>query len=140
MPTATPVPTPAPTPLACAVASQGTDVRQWQLGLGHDATKVPNPKSWCIRHVTIGSWSGWGTVKLMENNKLLFQATCLPPGPCSDSGQDFVPPHQTNHGRTLRYEFMCFDDPATPDPINECTDSTPDGAVITISYEGFVAP
>ncbi len=140
MPTATPVPTPQPTPLACAVASQGTDVKQWQLGLGHDTQRVPNPKSWCIRHVTIGSWSGWGQARLMLNNKVVFQASCLPPGPCANADQDFAPPYQVNHGKVLRYDFTCFDDPATPDPINECTDANPDGAVITISYEAFGAP
>jgi hypothetical protein len=140
VPTATPVPTPAPTPLACALASQGTDVKEWQLGLGHDTQKVPNPKSWCIRHVTIGSWSGWGQARLMLNNKVVLQASCLPPGPCADADQDYAPPYQVNHGKVLRYVFTCFDDPSTPDPINECTDATSDGAVITISYEAFAAP
>jgi hypothetical protein len=140
IPTPTPAPTPAPTPVDCAVASQGTNVKQWQLGLGHDAQKGPLPKTWCIRHVTIGQWSGWGTARLMNKNQVVFQATCLPPGPCADASQDFVPPYQVNRGRTLSYDFACFDDPATPDPINECTDATPDGAVITIDYEAFVGP
>lgn len=138
-PTPTPEPTPVPTPVDCAVASQGTNVKQWQLGLGHDFNKGPLPKTWCVRNVTIGSWSGWGTVRLMNKNQVIFQATCLPPGPCSDSSQAFVPPYQANRGKTLQYNFQCFDDPATVD-VNECADPSQLGAVITIDYEAFVGP
>jgi hypothetical protein len=134
LPTATPIPTPAPTPVDCAVASQGTNVRNWQLGLGHDAAK-PLGKTWCIRSVAIGGWQGWGTAKLMIKNTVIYQQTCLPPGHCSDSSQDFVPPYQAAKGKLLKYTFECFND-----ILNSCSDATPDGAVITISYEGFEGP
>lgn len=139
-PAATPTPEPSPvaTPIDCAVASQGANVKEWQLGLGHDTARLLQ-KTWCIRNVTIDSWSGWGEARLMLNNKVVFQASCLPTG-CATAAQDFVPPYQANRGKTLRYLFTCYDDPATPDPINECTDATPDGAVITIQYEAFVGP
>jgi hypothetical protein len=138
LPTATPVPTPAPTPVACASASQGTNVKQLQLGRGHDFHKGPLPKTWCIRNVTIGSWAGWGTARLKIVNKVIFEATCLPPGPCSDSSKAFVPPYQANRGKTLQYYFQCFDDPATS--VNECADSSLVGTVITIDYEAFAGP
>ena len=139
MPTATPAPTPGPTPVACAVASQGTNVKQLQLGRGHEFHKGPLPKTWCIRNVAIGSWAGWGTVKLMIRNQVIYQATCLPPGPCSDSSKPFVPPYQANRGKTLQYFFQCFDDPETID-VDECADPSLVGAVITIAYEAFAGP
>lgn len=134
--TAAPSPTPVPTPVDCAVASQGTNLKQWQLGMGHDTARLL-PKTWCIRNVTVDNWSGWGEAKLMLNNKVVYEASCLPTG-CATASQDFVPPYQANRGKTLRYQFTCYDDPS--DPINECTDATPDGAVITIQYEAFVGP
>lgn len=139
-PTATPVPTPEPTPVDCAIASQGTNVKRLQLGLGHAAAKVL-PKTWCIRHVTIDQWVQYGTARLFNKNQQVFEATCLP-GNCPAGSIDFVPPRQVNPGRTLRYEFDCYDDPATtpPELFNECTDSTQEGAVITIDYEAFAAP
>jgi hypothetical protein len=141
-PTATPsptlAPTPSPTPLDCAVASQGSNVRQWQLGMGHDTARLL-PKTWCIRNITIDGWSGWGTAKLMNKNAIVFQATCLPPGPCTTASQDFVPPYQADRGKTLTYKFSCFDDPATAD-VNECADPSTVGAVITIQYEPFAGP
>jgi hypothetical protein len=137
-PTPTPVPTPAPTPVDCALASQGTAVKQFQLGLGHPTAK-PLPKTWCIRHVTIDQWVQWGTAKLFNKNQLVYQATCLP-GNCPTGSMDFVPPYQANQGRTLRYEFSCYEDPLTPDPFFECSDATQEGAVITIDYEAFAAP
>lgn len=138
-PTPTPEPTPAPTPIDCAVASQGTNVKHFQLGLGHATAKVL-PKTWCIRHVTIDQWVQFGKAQLFDKNKLVFQTECNPPGPCSPAEWVFVPPYQANQGRTLRYEFACYDDPLTLDPINECTDATQEGAVITIDYEAFAAP
>ena len=139
-PTPTPVPTPAPTPVDCSVASQGANVKHFQLGLGHATTK-PLPKTWCIRHVTIDQWVQWGTAKLFNKNQLVYEATCRPEG-CPTGSMDFVPPYQANQDRTLRYVFDCYDDPLTgPDPLlNECTDATQEGAVITIDYEAFAAP
>lgn len=141
-PTVTPSPTPSPTamptPVDCAVASQGTNVKQWFLGRGHDTQKGPLPKTWCVRHVTIDQWSGWGTVALMNKNQTVYSATCLPTS-CSPASQDFVPPHQVNSGKTLSYKYSCFDDPATAD-VNECADLSVVGAVITIDYEAFVGP
>jgi hypothetical protein len=137
--TPTPVPTPAPTPVDCVVASQGTNVKHFQLGLGHGATKVL-PKTWCIRHVTIDQWVQWGTARLMRNNQLVYEATCHP-GDCPAGSFDFAPPYQANQGRTLRYVFECYDDPLTVgEGLNECEDATPEGAVITIDYEAFAAP
>jgi hypothetical protein len=137
-PTPTPEPTPAPTPVDCAVASLGTAVKHFQLGLGH-ATAKPLTKTWCIRHVTIDQWVQWGTAKLFNKNQLVYQTTCLP-GNCPTGAMDFVPPYQANEGRTLRYEFSCYEDPLTPDPFFECSDATQEGAVITIDYEAFAAP
>ena len=137
MPTPTPVPTPSPTPVNCAVASQGTNVKQWQLGLGHDFHKGPLPKTWCIRNVTIGSWSGWGTVRLMIRKQVIFETTCLPSA-CPAASQAFAPPYQANVGKTLQYNFTCFNDPATD--VDECGDPSTLGAVITIDYEAFAAP
>jgi hypothetical protein len=140
-PTPSPLPTltPAPTPVDCAVAAQGTNVKHFQLGLGHGPAKIL-PKTWCIRHVTIDQWVQWGTARLMRNNQLVYEATCLPES-CPAGSQDFVPPYQANQGRTLRYVFVCYDDPATPpELLNECADATQEGAVITIDYEPFAAP
>lgn len=137
-PTPTPVPTPAPTPVDCALASQGAAVKQFQLGLGHAATKAL-AKVWCIRTVTIDQWVQWGTAQLFNKNQLVYQATCLPDS-CPPASQPFVPPNQVNQGRTLRYVFTCFDDTSITSPENECADATPDGAVITIDYELFAAP
>lgn len=139
-PTPAPEPTPAPTPVDCSVASQGTDVKHFQLGLGHAAAK-PLGKTWCIRHVTIDQWVQWGTAKLFNKNQLVYEATCRPEG-CPTGSMDFMPPYQANQGRTLRYVFECYDDPATtpPELLNECSDATQEGAVITIDYEAFAAP
>ena len=121
------------------MASQGTNVKHFQLGLGHATAKVL-PKTWCIRHVTIDQWVQWGTAKLFNKNQLVYEATCRPEG-CPTGSMDFAPPYQANQGRTLRYEFTCYDDPATPpEVLNECTDATQEGAVITIDYEAFAAP
>ena len=138
-PTPTPEPTPSPTPLDCAVASQGTSVKQWQLGIGHDTARLL-PKTWCIRNVTFDQWVQWGTARLLDKNRVVYEATCLPPNPCAPASQPFIPPSRVNQGRTLRYEFTCFEDPATPDPILECADATQEGVVITIDYEAFVGP
>lgn len=138
-PTPTPEPTPAPTPVDCAVASQGANVKHFQLGLGHAATKDLF-KTWCIRHVTIDQWVQWGTAKLFDKNQLVYQATCLPDG-CSTGSWDYVPPYQADQGRTLRYVFVCYDNPATiGEGFNECSDAIQEGAVITIDYEAFAAP
>jgi hypothetical protein len=138
-PSPTPLPTPTPTPIDCALASQGINVKQFQLGLGH-ATDKALSKVWCIRNVTIDQWVQWGTAKLFSKNQLVYQATCLPSGCPLPASQAFVPPYQANPGRTLRYEFTCFDDTiATPD-VDDCTDAMQQGAVITIDYEPFAAP
>ena len=139
-PTPTPVPTPAPTPVDCAVASQGTAVKHIQLGLGKPSSKL-TAKVWCIRHVTIDQWVQYGTAKLMNRNQLVFQATCLP-ADCPTGSMDFIPPRKVDRGRVLRYVFECYDDPATLAELgfNECTDSTQEGAVITIDYEAFAGP
>ena len=139
-PTPTPVPTPAPTPVDCAVASQGLNVKHFELGLGHAETKLM-PKTWCIRHVTIDRWQQYGTARLFDRNKLVFEATCEPAN-CPDRNIDFVPPYQANQGRTLRYEFInCIDDPATQgEGLDECNDTIQEGAVITIDFEPFAAP
>lgn len=138
-PTPTPVPTPAPTPVDCAVASQGANVKHFQMGVGPHPTSKVLPKTWCIRHVTIDQWVQWGTAKLFNKNQLVYQATCHP-GDCPAGSQDYAPPYQANQGRTLRYVFECYDDPLTLDPVNECADGTQEGAVITIDYEAFAAP
>ena len=141
IPSPTPLPTPSPTPEAtpvdCAIASQGTNVRNYQMGLGYTTAKVL-PKTWCIRHVTIDQWAGLGKVRLLDENQEVFSVTCLA-SPCAPAEKDFVPPYQVAAGRTLIYKYKCYDDPATLD-VNECADPTPDGAVITISYEAFEGP
>ncbi len=139
-PTPTAEPTPAPTPVDCAVASQGSNVKHFQLGPGRPTKALP--KTWCIRHVTIDQWFGPGTARLLRNNQVVFEASCLA-SPCAGAERDFDPPYQADSGKTLRYEFDCIDDPATgtpESPVNECTDGNPDGAVITIDYEPFAAP
>ena len=133
-----PEPTPTSTPVDCAVASQAADVKQVQLGLGYPTQKGPLAKVWCIRHVLISSFSGWGTTKLMVKDQIVYQTPCLP-GACADASDDFLPPYQVDKGKTLRYLFTCFDDPSTTD-IDECADATPDGATITIDYEAIVGP
>lgn len=135
-PTPTPQPTPSPTPVDCAVASTGANIKSLRLGLGDATQKGPLAKVWCIRSVVIDGWSGYGTARLMSKNRVIYGMTCLPSG-CSDT--DFVP-YQVDKGRTLSYDFACYDDPGTPDPIDECTDSTPDGATITITYEPIAGP
>lgn len=142
-PTQTPVPTPAPTPVDCAVASTGTNVRQLVIGYGNATSRGPIPKTWCIRGVVIHPVAGLGTTRLMRNNKVIAQWSCLA-FPCTDG--TFPPyddgtssPYQVRTGSTLRYDFLCSDDSATPE-VDECTDATPDGATITIDYEAINGP
>ena len=136
--TPTPEPTAAPTPVDCAVASTGADVKQVVLGLENPDSRGPITKTWCIRHVLIHPVSGWGTARLLAKNQVVFESSCLPTA-CADASTDFVPPYQVRDGKTLRYVFDCYDDPATVD-INECTDATADGATLTIDYEAIAGP
>ena len=137
-PTPTPERTPQPTPVDCAVASTGSNVKTTVIGYGNATSRGPLGKTWCIRHVVIHPVSGWGTTKLLRNKQVVAEWSCLPEG-CTDGTFDFVPPYRAREGSTIKYQFACYDDPATID-VNECADAIDDGATITIDYEAIAGP
>ena len=121
------------------MAAAGANVKTLILGLGNATTRGPLPKVWCLHMVTISPVSGWGTARLLRANHVIAEASCLP-GACEPSYvAQFAPPERVRAGATLRYEFVCYDDPLTID-ISECADATADGATISINYEAFAGP
>jgi hypothetical protein len=145
LPTATPVPTPAPTPVDCAVASQGTDVRELVLGIGNTASRGPIVHPWCIRDITIhpafnpGTSTGYGTATLFRGTKKFDDATyTCTTFTCGDGPFTYVPPRLLAPGSTLRYQFQCQNSTDTVE--DDCADSIPDGMTITIHFEVIEGP
>lgn len=142
-PTPTPRPTSAPTPVDCAVASTGLDVKELVLGYGHNKTRGPIAKVWCIRDITFhpvfdpGVTTGYGTAKLMRGSKLLAPYTCTTAS-CGDGPFMFVPPMRIKAGTTLSYKFTCENSSDTIE--DDCADTIADGMTITIHYEAIAGP
>lgn len=144
-PTPSPEPTAAPTPVDCAVASTGTNIKELVLDSAHPV-RNPIGKVWCIRDVTFhpafnpapDASTGYGTAKLLRNNKLFAPYTCMAAN-CGDGLFNFVPPKRINAGSTLVYQFTCQDSLETPS-VNDCEDEIADGMTITIHYEAIAGP
>jgi hypothetical protein len=93
--------------------------------------------------VTIRPFHGYGTTKLMRNNKVIESFRCGPDNGCvpgvTEAPFQYSPPKKAADGVTLSYVFECIDDPATLE-INECDDTSDDGSTIQIDYETFQGP
>jgi len=145
-PTATPRPRPTPTPAPEATpvnceAATGTPDRTVVIGLGNASQATPETRAWCVDVVTtrIVFGSTFGTARLMRGNRTLVEVNCVP-GNCQQVYERIFPdPRLVRPGQTLRYEFTCTGDPATPDD-DECSDGTPDGATFEIGYERISVP
>ena len=112
------------------------------IGYGNDPSRV-TPKAWCIRQVIIRPFIADGSdtpsngepgrTRLLENGDRIAATACTAES-CNDFTKSFAPPHFTPAGANLEYEFVCQDNPNTPE-VNECTDAIPGGATIEIRYE-----
>jgi hypothetical protein len=152
-PTPTPTPTPirtprppTPTPTATPAVNCATvtgDIQTKFLGYGNASTFGPIQRAWCIQDVVFHPYiesdpnnpatGEPGRTRLFVNNRRIASDTCSP-DECNDETITIAPARKLAvPGSTLRYDFVCQDNPNTTD-VDECTDAVMGGSVIEIHY------
>lgn len=132
-PRPTPRPTPQPTPVNCEASSNPND-EPAVIGFGNrESRNVRN--TWCVHSVRFHQVNGHGVTRLMRNDRVIREYSCLPGSPCEDQTFTFDPPRRVVAGSVLRYVFECIDDPFTLE--DDCAPGSQSGATISIEYEVF---
>jgi hypothetical protein len=137
-----PTPTPTATPVVSCAGVTG-DTQTKFLGYGNDTAFGPIQRNWCIQTVTFHPFiqsdpdntatGEPGRTRLFVNSRRIASDTCSAEE-CNDETITIGPARQLAPiGSTLRYNFVCQDNPNTTD-VDECTDADEGGSVIEIRY------
>ena len=139
-PTDTPTPTPTPPPTAtptnptASCAGTSGETRSVFLGTGNSTSTGPIPRAWCIQSVTFRPYlSEPGRTRLLVGGDRIAQDTCAAEECDAEFTRSFSPPRLATAGSTLAWEFVCQDNPGTPEN-NECTDASQGGSTIEVRF------